>query len=74
MRSYQLALGVLAGLFAGCAGAGPALQPSITPPNGRLVSHAAAGKSWILPEAKNDDLLYISDLEAQVVDIYTYQH
>ncbi|MGB8908317.1 MAG: hypothetical protein WCC84_06180 [Candidatus Cybelea sp.] len=74
MRRYRLALGVLAGLLAGCAGAGSALQPSFTPPNGRLVSHVPAGKSWILPEAKNDDLLYISDLEAQVVFIYTYKH
>jgi hypothetical protein len=28
--------------------------------------------SWILPSAKKSDLLYVSDLLAQVVDIYTY--
>jgi hypothetical protein len=74
MRSYQFALGVLAGVLAGCAGIGSTLQPSLVPPNGRLVAHLPDAKSWILPEARNDDLLYISDLEAQVVDIYTYKH
>ena len=37
-------------------------------------AHYDRGGSWILPSAKKSDLLYISDLLAQVVDIYTYGH
>jgi hypothetical protein len=74
MRPYQLvpaALG-LVGILAGCAGSSSGWQPSVAAPNGKAVSHASVERSWVLPEAKNDDLLYISDLIAQVVDIYTY--
>jgi hypothetical protein len=74
MSAYQLVLAVLGliGVAAGCTGSGSGLQPSVTRPNANLAAHVSAGHSWILPAAKNDDLLYISDLIAQVVDIYTY--
>lgn len=73
MRSYRLALITIAfaGMLAGCAGGGSALQPQLVPMNVR--SHAPMGRSWISPAAKNNDLLYVSDLIAQVVDIYTYK-
>jgi WD40 repeat protein len=73
MRPSLFALGVLglAGLFAGCGGSGSSLQPAVVQ-QGAPGSHAP-GRSWILPDAKNNDLLYISDLLAQVVDIYTYK-
>jgi hypothetical protein len=75
MRAYQLVPAVLGlvGILAGCAGSGSGLQPSVAVPNTNRVSHVSGNGSWILPEAKNDDLLYISDLIAQVVDIYTYR-
>jgi WD40 repeat protein len=75
MRSYRLELALLslAGLLGGCAGSSSAWQPPIGSPNVKSVAHVPMGRSWMLPEAKNDDLLYISDLIAQVVDIYTYK-
>jgi hypothetical protein len=75
MRSYCFAPAVLglAGALVGCGG-GTALQPLVAPSNIQLTSHASAGRSWILPAAKKSDLLYVSDLLAQVVDIYTYRH
>src|SRR5579863_7905024 len=74
MRSYRFALILsLAGLLAGCARE-TAVQPLVLPPSGQLTSNAPVGRSWILPAAKKSDLLYISDLLAQVVDIYTYGH
>jgi hypothetical protein len=75
MRAYRLVPAVLGlvGILTGCAGGGAAWQPSVGEPNANTRAHASVGASWILPEAKNDDLLYISDLIAQVVDIYTYK-
>lgn len=74
MRAYQLVPAVLGlvGILTGCAGSGSGWQPSVTPPNANTISQSAEN-SWMLPEAKNDDLLYISDLIGQVVDIYTYR-
>jgi hypothetical protein len=74
MRAYQIlgASGLL-GILAGCVGNGSGWQPPVAAPNAASASHVPVGRSWILPEAKNKDLLYISDLIAQVVDIYTYR-
>lgn len=72
MRTYRFALIFsLASLLAGCTSGG-SLQPLAVRPSNQLVSHAPVGRSWILPAAKKSDLLYVSDLLAQVVDIYTY--
>jgi WD40 repeat protein len=76
MRSYRFAFAifVLGGFLAGCSGAGPSLQPAVAPPNARVPAHRLAGASWVLPQAKGQDLLYISDIDAQAVFIYTYGH
>lgn len=75
MRAYGLvpATFCLVGILSGCAGGGAGWQPSAAAPSANARAHASVGGSWILPEAKNDDLLYISDLIGQVVDIYTYK-
>lgn len=39
----------------------------------RLLGHMDRASSWVLPEAKKQDLLYVSDLEAQEVFIYAYR-
>jgi hypothetical protein len=60
--------------LASCAGNGAPTQQGLVPTASARSSGAVydRGKSWVLPEAKKSDLLYISDLTAQVVDIYTY--
>ncbi len=75
MRGYQPVPAVLSlvGILAGCAGSGSQWQPSVAAPGGLPATHASVQGSWILPEAKKNDLLYISDLIGQVVDIYTYR-
>jgi hypothetical protein len=75
MRPFKAALGVfgLIGVLAGCSSAGSALQPMVAERDA-AGSHARVGQSWIAPGAKGTDLLYVSDLLAQVVDIYTYGH
>jgi hypothetical protein len=75
MHSYRFVVAVLAlgGILAGCSGAGSTPQPAVAPQTAMNSAHRA-GTSWILPAAKNEDLLYISDLDAQGVFIYTYGH
>jgi hypothetical protein len=75
MHRFWSRIGILiAGIaLASCTGGGAPPQPGLVPSAGVQSSvHYDRGGSWILPEAKKSDLLYISDLLAQVVDIYTY--
>jgi hypothetical protein len=74
MRAYRHvpAIFALAGILSGCAAGGGGWQPSVSAPDAKNASHGSIGGSWVLPEAKSQDLLYISDLIGQVVDIYTY--
>jgi hypothetical protein len=63
-------------MLAACAGGGSPPQPSLMPPapgnRAGAITRLDRGHSWMAPEAKEKDLIYISDLIAQVVDIYTY--
>lgn len=76
MRPYRFALGVLcfAAMFAGCTGTGslPRLAQPLAAPDVKSALHVPAGESWILPDAKKQDLIYVSDVIAQVVWIYTF--
>jgi hypothetical protein len=75
MGPFKVALGVLGlvAVLAGCSSTGTTLQPVVAQ-RGAAGSHTPVGHSWIAPGAKSGDLLYVSDLLAQVVDIYTYGH
>jgi hypothetical protein len=60
-------------MLAGCGGS----QPPIGAPGAMLQSRAIAtrperGGSWMLPEAKSEDLLYASDIRNSVVWVYAY--
>lgn len=70
LRSTLVSSGVIA-MLAGCGGGAGNVAPPLAPP-GAAARHGAA-HSWMLPEAKNQDLLYISDVTAQVVFIYAYR-
>ncbi|HEV3090405.1 MAG TPA: hypothetical protein VGX91_03070 [Candidatus Cybelea sp.] len=60
--------------IAGCGAGATSMSPFVTPPGlARVAGHLATGHSWMLPEAKNEDLLYVSDLEAQAVYVYDYR-
>ncbi len=76
MYRFWSGIGILVAgaALASCTGSGAPPQQGLVPPaNVQSGSaHYDRGKSWILPEAKKSDLLYISDLIAQVVDIYDY--
>jgi hypothetical protein len=64
-------------LLAGCStgGSQPAFAPGVSGP--RAVGAGAdfgpnRGRAWMSPDAKKKDLLYISDAEANLVDVYSY--
>jgi hypothetical protein len=77
MRRFCYPVGVLVAgmMLANCSGAAPQPQSALMPSAGAQGgARQERGRSWVLPEAKSEDLLYISDLIGQVVDIYTYGH
>lgn len=59
-------------LVAGCGGSQPPIgAPGAMPQSHTNAEHAAHGKSWMLPEAKSDDLLYVSTPTSNVF-VYSY--
>jgi len=54
-----------AAMLAGCGATGAMPQTSV------LTAHAERGKSWMLPDAKSSDLLYVSSYQ-KFVNVYTY--
>jgi hypothetical protein len=65
-RSWRTLLGhcAIAMMFAGCAGGAPRTSPVAVQPGGDAFSER--------PDAKAQDLLYVSDLGANAVDVYSY--
>ena len=62
---------IAAALLAGCGGSQPPIgAPGAMPQTSAIATHADRGKSWMLPEAKSEDLLYVSAYSDVLV--YTY--
>jgi|HubBroStandDraft_2_1064218.scaffolds.fasta_scaffold04397_4 hypothetical protein len=71
LGTYALSGCVAVALLAGCGGSQlPTGAPGAMPQTSALAMHADRGKSWMLPEAKSEDLLYVSNL--QNVKVYSY--
>jgi hypothetical protein len=50
-----------AAMLAGCGGSQPPIgTPGTMPQSGAVVAHADRSGSWMLPEARSEDLLYVS--------------
>jgi hypothetical protein len=63
LRPCWYALSTLAAitLLAACGGSQPPIgAPDAMPQTSALATHADRGKSWMLPEAKSEDLLYVA--------------
>jgi hypothetical protein len=72
---YVLSACVAAAMLAGCGGSQPPIgAPGAMPQASAIATHADRGKSWMLPEAKSDDLLYVSSFTSgrSQVSVYTY--
>jgi hypothetical protein len=62
---------VAAAMLAGCGGSQPPIgAPGAMPQTSTTATHADPGSSWMLPEAKSEDLLYISNV--YTVTVYSY--
>jgi hypothetical protein len=70
---YALSLSAAAALLAGCGGSQPPIGASGAMPQLRVgTPHAGHGTSWMLPEAKGVDLLYVSYPQGPGVYVYSY--
>jgi DNA-binding beta-propeller fold protein YncE len=61
-------------LLAGCGGSQLPIggAPVGLPQSRAIATHIDRGGSWVLPAAKSEDLLYVSDVGSKIVDIYSY--
>ena len=61
LSRHTLTIGAAAALLAGCGGSQPPIaEPGAMPQRRAIATHAGHGKSWMVPEAKSQDLLYVS--------------
>jgi hypothetical protein len=68
MSRYALRISVAAAMLAGCGGSQPPVgAPGPMPQSHALATNAGHGKSWMLPEAKSEDLLYAGGSEQTYV-------
>ena len=73
LSRYALTMGTATALLAGCGGAQPPIgAPGALQQSRAVATHAAHGKSWMLPEAKSENLLYIADPGSDGVIVYSY--
>jgi hypothetical protein len=73
LSRYALTSCVAVAMLAGCGGSQPSIGALGTMPQSRAIGqHGDRGKSWMLPEAKSEDLLYVSEEVGGVVRTYRY--
>ncbi len=74
MRSIALCLGIsAAAILAGCVGSQPPIgAPGAMPQTSAIATHAERDKSWMLPEAKSEALLYAADFPLRSVHVFAY--
>ncbi|MGA9017552.1 MAG: hypothetical protein WB438_01245 [Candidatus Cybelea sp.] len=70
---YAQSYCVAAAMLAGCGGTQPPIgAPGPISQTSTVATHSDSGKSWMLPEAKSENLLYVSNSSGDV-SIYRYQ-
>lgn len=73
LSHYALAMGAATALLAGCGEAQPPIGvPGAMPQRRAIATHAARSGSWMLPQAKGKDLLYVADAQNYNVRVYSY--
>jgi len=72
LGTYALSGGAAVALLAGCGGPQPFGAPGAIGQTSANAAHAERGTSWMAPDAKKKDLLYISDEGADKVYVYSY--
>ena len=73
LGKYALSGGVAVALLAGCGGSQPPIGATGTmSQTSPFATHAEHGTSWMLPEAKSENLLYVADYGGGVI-VYSYR-
>ena len=79
--NYVVSCCVAAAMLAGCGGSQPPIgAPDGMPQTSAIATHADRGTSWMLPEAKSEDLLYVTDSgygsfgDGGSVSVFSYPH
>ena len=70
---YAFSSSVAAAMLAGCGGSQPPIgAPGAMPQSRAIATHAGSGGSWMLPEAKSEELVYLAgDGKSYVVSYRT---
>ncbi len=68
---YALAIGAATALLAACGGTPPIGAPGAMPRSDAIAQNAERGGSWMLPEAKDEDLLYGTNDDGSVY-VFSY--
>jgi hypothetical protein len=72
MKIFTFSMCAAAAMLTGCGGSqSPIGAPGAMPQSRANAQHANPGGSWMLPEAKSEDLLYISNVAT--ISVYTYR-
>ena len=73
---YTLGLSAAVAALFGCGGSQPPIgAPGVMPQSSAIVTHSERGGSWMLPEARGRDLLYISKpFYPGPRDVYVYTY
>ena len=70
---YVLCASTSIAFLAGCGGSQPPIgAPGAVSQDRPIATHAARGGSWMLPEAKSEDLLYVADYGSGVF-VYSFR-
>ena len=70
---YALYSCVAAAMLVGCGGSQPPIgAPGGIPQSRAIAAHSDRGGSWMAPERKKSDLLYIADVGTSDVYVYSY--
>jgi hypothetical protein len=73
LSCYAVTIGAASALLAGCGGSQPPIgAPGTMPQSRAITTHADRSGSWMLPEAKRQDLLFGSQLSAGIVSVFSY--
>ena len=68
-----LCVSIAVAMFAGCGGSQPPIAaPTTMPQDHAITTLADRGGSWMLPEAKSEDLLYFSNPYNNTVYVFAY--
>jgi hypothetical protein len=68
---HTFGIGAITLALAGCGGSESPLGQGVSPQSAAPVARADRG-SWMSPDAKKSDLLYVSDLTTGDVDVFSY--